>query len=366
MITIVGAGMGGTLLGIVLSQHGIPFTILDADPSLNARHQGGMLNINEDTGQLALKAAGLFDAFMSRVLAGGDAFRLLDKNQTLLLAQDGDGSRPEIARGALRELLVEALPAGTIRWNTRVTAVTRVAGGFELQLADGGVHHTEILIGADGAWSKVRPLLTMERPSYTGVTFTELRYLEANTQYPEAFRIVGDGLMFALSDERGFLGHREADNELCVYVALKVPENWHHQELTRAGLAAEFAGWHPDFLAMLAKGDGELTARPIYAIPTGHYWPRTPGVTLVGDAAHLMSPFGGEGVNLAMADAADLGLAIAEAKGDFDAAFAAYEAKMAARTTPVAEQTAANLKMTFAKDTPREVLEFFSSLAGSE
>ncbi|WP_020176827.1 FAD-dependent oxidoreductase [Methyloferula stellata] len=361
MITIIGAGLGGLTLASVLHKNGIASVIYDADLSATSRHQGGMLDIHQETGQAALQAAGLLEAFSKLILENGDALRILDKTGAVLLTHDGDGSRPEIERGVLRDLLLSTLPPGIVHWNARVTGIGRADNGFKLSFADGSVTTADILVGADGAGSKIRPLVSDANPTYAGISFVELRYLDADRNHPMAAALVGKGLMFAFSDERGLIGHREPNNELCVYAALKVPADWAKQPMSRALLQEHFASWHADFHELLAKSDGDLLPRPIYMLPVGHSWPRTQGVTLLGDAAHLMSPFAGEGANLAMIDGADLANAIIAHPNDVESAFAAFEATMFPRARVAAAESAANLDIAFEPDAPRRMLEFFEN-----
>ena len=361
MITIVGAGMGGLTLASVLHRHGIATVLYDADPSATARHQGGMLDIHHDTGQAALLAAGLLEDFAGLTLPNGDAMRILDKTATVRMTHDGNGLRPEIERGALRRLLLSSLPADLVRWNARVTDVGRVSGGFRLSFADGSATTTDVLIGADGAWSVVRPLLSEVSPVYSGLSMVELRFLDADRKHPKAAALVGRGAMFALAAGRGLIGHREPNSELCVYAALEVPADWSRQPVSRAMLHDYFHDWHADFHALLASSDGELRPRSIWALPVGHRWPRTPGVTLLGDAAHLMSPFAGEGANLAMIDAADLARAIIDHPDAIERAFDVYEPVMVARAEKAAAVSASNLDLAFEANAPQGMLDLFAS-----
>jgi len=361
MITIIGAGMGGLTLASVLSKNGIPSIVYEADSSARSRHQGGMLDIHHDTGQAALQAAGLLDAFGRLTLEYGDAMRILDKAGTLRMTDDGNGLRPEIERGALRELLLSSLPAGVVHWNARVMEISSAGNEFRLTFADGSIAKTEVLIGADGAWSTVRPLLSDASPDYSGISYVEMRYPDADQRYPTAAALLGRGLMFALSDERGIIGHREPNGELCIYVALKVPSDWSEQPVSRATLLEHFSDWHADFHEILRASDGGLVSRPIRMLPVNHSWARSRGVTLLGDAAHLMSPFAGEGVNLAMIDGADLAKAIIAHPGDIESAIAAYEAVMFPRAHGKAAESAANLALAFQADSPQGMLELFAS-----
>ncbi|MEW2292766.1 NAD(P)/FAD-dependent oxidoreductase [Streptomyces sp. NPDC006743] len=369
-VAVIGAGLGGLTLARVLAVHGIEAAVFDLDASPAARTQGGMLDIHEDSGQAALRAAGLHERFRELVLPGGQATRVLDRHAVVLLDEpdDGAGGRPEIDRGDLRDLLLGSLPENTVRWGAKVTGARPLGGGrHEVALADGTVFTTDLLVGADGAWSRIRPLVSAARPAYSGVSFVEADLLEAGLRHPVAAGVVGEGFFFALGAGRGFLAHRETDGSVHVYVAVEAPEDWldgvdfGDTEAAKERVLAHFDGWDKSLRSLVSDADGPLVPRRIHALPVGHRWDRVPGVTLLGDAAHLMSPFAGEGANLAMLDGAELAGFLAARPDDTEAALSAYEERMFPRSEASAAQSAHSAALLFREDAPQGLLEMFAA-----
>jgi 2-polyprenyl-6-methoxyphenol hydroxylase-like FAD-dependent oxidoreductase len=335
-VTIIGAGLGGLTLARVLHLYGIPVTVYEADASASSRTQGGMLDIHPWNGQPALVAAGLIEEFRRLVLAGREAYRVLDREGTVLLDQpdDGTGARPEVQRGQLRQLLLDSLPDGTVLWGYKVTGVHALGKGrYQVRFANGGTIATNLLIGADGAWSRVRPVLSDASPAYVGVTSVETFLFEAATRHRATAEAVGAGSLFALAPGKGFVVQREGDGSLHSYAQLTKPLDWPagtdpaDAAAVTAQVVAEFDGWAPRLTALLTDSDTAPVLRRLHTLPVGHRWDPAPGVTLLGDAAHLTPP-NGEGANLAMLDGAELGQAIAEHPDDTEAALAAYEQAM--------------------------------------
>jgi len=369
-IAIVGAGLGGLTLARVLHVHGIASTIYEAEASADARAQGGMLDIHAYNGQLALKDAGLFEEFLTIVHAGGQASRVLDKNGNVLLDEpdDGTGDRPEVPRGDLRRILIDSLPAGTIRWAHKVTAVSSLGcGRHALTFAGGGAVITGLLVGADGAWSRVRALLSEAKPVYVGISFIETYLSDCDTRHKASAEAVGGGALFALAPGKGIMAHREPNGLLHTYVALNKPEDWiagvdfSDSTTALARVAREFQEWAPELTALITDGDTDAVPRTLHVLPVEHRWDRVPGVTLVGDAAHLISPFAGEGANLAMYDGAELGKAIAANRVDVEAALTAYEKDLFPRSASAASEAGGNLKLCFGDNAPHSLVDLFTS-----
>ena len=345
-IAIIGAGLGGLILARVLHVHGIESTVYEAEASVNARTQGGMLDIHDHNGQLALKAAGLFAEFVQIIHAGGQATRVLDRCGNVLLDEPDDGTfgRPEVSRGELRRILIDSLPTDTIRWGHKLIAIASLGNGQHLStFANGLAVTSDLLVGADGAWSKVRPLLSEATPAYVGFTFIETYLHDADERHNPSAKAVGGGALFALAPSKGILAHREPHGVLHTYAVVEKPEEWIGRKdfsdphAAQNLVAEEFGGWASALTALITDGETGPVPRALYALPTGHRWNRVAGVTLLGDAAHLMVP-SGEGANLAMLDGAELGNAIVANYGDLEAALIAYEKDLFPRSAFAAEE----------------------------
>lgn len=364
-IAIVGAGPGGLALARVLHVNGIDSVVYEREPSRLARDQGGMLDIH--SGQAALREAGLMDGFRAIARGEGQDMSLLTPDGTLLLREDTPDDapldRPEVDRADLRGLLLDALPEGTVRWGH---AYASAADG-RVHFADGSSAPYDLLVGADGASSRVRALVTDARPAHIGQNVVEIGIPDIDRAHPELAAMVGRGNYWVMGDGISFVAQRNGDGRVRIGVSFyRTPEDWFatsgipfdDPDAAKARLIELLPGWDPRFTALIEACDDQVTPRSITTLPVGLTWPSRPDVTLVGDAAHLMPPTG-QGANMALLDGAALALALAANPEDIPAAVEGYEREMFERTGAAARRSAEMKKMLMSPDAAQQLLAFF-------
>ncbi|WNM41926.1 FAD-dependent monooxygenase [Micromonospora halotolerans] len=362
-IAIAGGGLGGLTLARILHRHGIDAVVYEREATRSARTQGGSLDLHPESGQLALAEAGLAGRFRTEARPEGEEHRILDPaGRTLVHHRPQPGSfsgRPEIDRRALRDLLLDSLPGDAVAWQHRLVAATpRPDGGFELTFDGGHRADCDILIGADGARSVVRSLLTDAKLSYVS-TVVELTISDADRRHPDLAELVGPGNLWCVGVSQILAAQRLGDGTIRVGISLRAEDRDLETYRSKRALLDLFEGWDPGLTALIEAGDGTPTPRRIEAMPIGTRWAHQPGITLIGDAAHLMPPVG-EGANQAMLDAAELAGELAANPADPDSAIRAYEEAMFTRTHAIAEMSARVQAMMLSPTAAEEITRFFT------
>ncbi|GHI40681.1 FAD-dependent oxidoreductase [Streptomyces violascens] len=364
-IAIVGAGLGGLALARVLHVKGIDAVVYERDASRDARGQGGMLDIH--SGQRALREAGLIDQFHAIARGEGQDMRLLEPDGTLLLQEDTPDDapldRPEVDRADLRNLLLDSLPENVVRWGHAFTS----ADNGRLHFADGSGATYDLLVGADGAQSRVRALLTDARPTHIGQNVVEVGIPDIDRTHPALAAMVGRGNYWVLGNGISLGAQRNGDGRVRIGLSFyNTDEDWFSTSgipfddpaAARARLIELLPGWDSRFTALIAACDDSVVPRSITTLPIGLTWPSTPDITLLGDAAHLMPPVG-QGANMALLDGALLGLALAAHPDDFPAAVKEYEREMFERTSAAARMSADMQELLTSPDAAQKLLAFF-------
>jgi 2-polyprenyl-6-methoxyphenol hydroxylase-like FAD-dependent oxidoreductase len=380
-IAIVGGGPGGLTLARLLQQNGANVKVYERDLNRHVRVQGATLDLHHESGLAALRAAGLLDEFEARYRPGADKLRLTDKLATVVLDQHeeeqtdtfGDASfRPEIDRGPLREMLLDSLQPGTVVWDSQLASAQLLDIGWQLTFQSGATATADIVIGADGANSKIRSLLTPIRPFYSGVTVVEGTVYDSAQNAPRIHALMQGGKIFAMDDSKTLVVSSKGDGSLAFYTGCKTAETWARDSGINFSKAAEvlawfkqeFAGWDDIWQELFASETTHCVPRPQYCMPLDQTWPAQPNLTLLGDAAHLMPPYAGEGVNMAMVDALELSNCLTSDQfPDVQTAIAHYETQMRQRASAVAQET---LEQTEALHSPGALAHLVGLFTGHE
>lgn len=373
-VAIIGGGPGGLTLARLLQQKGIDVQVYERDKDQTVRQQGATLDLHEESGLKALEAGGLLEEFQKHYRPGADKLRITDKNATIrmddhLPEAKKEDFRPEIDRGPLRDMLIASLQTGTMQWNSYIVELRPAGEGWELIFDNGNTSYADLLVVADGANSKFRKYITTIKPVYSGITIVEGTIYRAAQNAPKLWELVKGGKVFALGSEKTLILSAKGDGSLSFYTGTKEAEHWvtdsgidfGNKQQIRTWFSERFSDWSSDWKEVFASDESYFVPRPQYHYPLDQSWKPLPNLTMLGDAAHRMPPYAGEGVNQAMHDALDLyeALCLAPHATHHDA-IATFEKNMCARAAQITEETLQNTELMHSADGLEQMLHFFS------
>ncbi|MCV2487517.1 FAD-dependent monooxygenase [Flavobacterium sp. SH_e] len=344
-IAILGAGPGGLTLARLLQMKGAEVKVYERDFNQNSRVQGSIVDLHFDSGLKVMKEAGLIEAFKANYMKGADRYRLVDKDANIFVEEntseddfDNEHFRPEIDRGALRNMLIENLLPETVVWNSQFLSMNKIESSWELKFQNGNTAFADIVIGADGYRSKVRSYVTDIKALYSGAAIIQGEIENPKIDCPEIYELVDNANLIAMDIGKTIAVQPMGNGGLTFYAASLYAENWlesngidfNNADEVYNYLIKYYEDWNPLFFELF-KSCRNFVMRPLNYFPTDQKWEPNENVTLIGDAAHLMPP-SGEGVNTAMLDALDLSECLSSAQfSDLKSAIGTFELKMRSR-----------------------------------
>ena len=313
-IAIVGAGPAGLTLARLLQvgaaeeDVSLNITIFEKDASSTSRIlQGRTLDLHTPTGLAAIKACRLWDDFLKYARYEGEEMVFADKNGVEFVhvkeAMLSD-SRPEIDRERLKTILLESVEPNSIKWGKLLRNITE--GGMLNFDDNSSAGPFDLIVGAEGGWSKVARMVTDVRPTYSGICGLRCTVVNPNEEHPALSKLAGRGSYFVVSDEKSIMMQRMGDESLNISVWLKqdagyparvMAECGSDEKQLKAKILELFQDWAPEITRSVEVSTC-FQAWPLYELPLDHRWEHKKGFTLIGDAAHFMTPFAGEGGEL--------------------------------------------------------------------
>jgi len=378
-VAIVGGGPGGLTLARLLQLKGVDVTVYERDFNKDARVQGSPLDLHDESGLAALREANLLAEFKNNFLPGADKKKIVNEQAEVFFSdhdtkQDenfGDEYfRPEIDRGILRKILIESLQPGTISWNSHFITMENHGEGWLLHFKNKTTAYADIVIAADGANSKIRPYITNIKAFYSGIMMLEGNIYNAEQATPQIAALLNGGKIMAFGNERNLLMGQKANGEIGFYASFKAGENWaansgldfYNKKQLLEWFKKDYAEWNSIWHELFVNAATPFIPRPIYCMPLHQAWEALPNLTMIGDAAHVMPPFAGEGVNMAMLDALELSNCLTTYKyNTLKEAIAAYETSMRRRAAAAAKESLENGDLMHSKNALSAMLAFFSS-----
>ncbi|WP_295769170.1 NAD(P)/FAD-dependent oxidoreductase [uncultured Mucilaginibacter sp.] len=375
-VAIIGGGPGGLTLAKLLQLKGISVKLYERDTNKDSRVQGSPLDMHEHSGMAALRAAGLQDVFKQTYMPGADK-QLIVNEQAEIFYSDHDKPeenfgyehfRPEIDRGILRKILLESLEVDTVAWGSHFTYMEEQGEGWLVHFKDGKTAYADVVVAADGANSKIRPYLTNIKPFYSGITMLEGNLTNAAINAPQVNQLIKGGKIMAFGKGKNILLGQKGNGDIGFYASLKAPENWAAKNNLNYSdnlqilnwFKQEYAGWKSIWFELFTNAETPFIPRPIYCMPLNQTWEAKPNLTMLGDAAHVMPPFAGEGANMAMLDALELSHCLTDNNYLTQLeAIAAYETQMRQRSAEAARESLLNGERMHSDTALPDMLSFF-------
>ncbi|SKA18343.1 FAD-dependent oxidoreductase [Sediminibacterium ginsengisoli] len=377
-IAIIGGGPGGLTLARLLQLKDAIVAVYERDLDKNARVQGSPLDLHDESGLAALRKAGLLNEFKQNFLPGADKMQLMNEQAVIFFSdhatkpEENYGAehfRPEIDRGALRKILLESLKPGTVIWNSHFISMEKKGSGWLIHFKNGLSAEADIVIAADGANSKLRPYITDIKPFYSGITMLEGNVYDAQKNVPHIAALLKGGKIMAFGHEKCLLMGQKGNGEIGFYASIKTDAAWaadnglDYADNTQilAWFKKEYPEWSSTWHELFENASPPFIPRPIYCMPLDQNWESQSNLTMLGDAAHVMPPFAGEGVNMAMLDALELSECLtADDYSTLKEAISVYETRMRKRAAGAAEESLVNGERMHSKEALNLMLNIFA------